>query len=94
VLAGLRAATADDAPETRSERMFTELEPGFTGTNIATGRRRGLRTAIAAVRQWRRDPRVSEDTHQGGIDGAWVSNGGGSRLVRRPARLTAGSSRR
>ena len=21
--------TADDAPETRSERMFTELEPGF-----------------------------------------------------------------
>ena len=23
--------TADDAPETRSERMFTELEPGFAG---------------------------------------------------------------
>jgi hypothetical protein len=48
--------TADDAPETRSERMFTELEPGFAGTDPATGRRRGLKTAIAAVRQWRRDP--------------------------------------
>src|SRR6202030_3409645 len=45
--------TADNAPETRSERMFTELAPGFTGTDPATGRRRGLKTAIAAVRQWR-----------------------------------------
>jgi NADPH-dependent stearoyl-CoA 9-desaturase len=36
--------TADNAPETRSERMFDELEPG---------RRRGLKTAIAAVRKWR-----------------------------------------
>jgi NADPH-dependent stearoyl-CoA 9-desaturase len=43
--------TDDDAPETRSERMFTELEPGFAGTDPATGRRRGLNTAIAAVRQ-------------------------------------------
>jgi len=49
--------TADDAPETRSERMFTELEPGFAGTDLETGRRRGLKTAIAAVRQWRRDQR-------------------------------------
>ncbi len=49
--------TADDAPETRSERMFAELEPGFAGTDLATGRRRGLKTAIAAVRQWRREPR-------------------------------------
>jgi NADPH-dependent stearoyl-CoA 9-desaturase len=49
--------TADDAPETRSERMFTELEPGFAGMDLATGRRRGLKTAIAAVRQWRRDSR-------------------------------------
>jgi fatty acid desaturase len=48
-------ATVDDAPETRSERMFAELEPGFAGTDLATGRRRGLKTAIAAVRQWRRD---------------------------------------
>ena len=44
--------TADDAPETRSERMFTELGSGFAKTDPATGRRRGLKTAIAAVRQW------------------------------------------
>jgi fatty acid desaturase len=50
-------SSADDAPETRSERMFTELEPGFGGTDVATGRRRGLKTAIAAVRQWRLDER-------------------------------------
>jgi linoleoyl-CoA desaturase len=60
--------TADDAPETRSERMFTEVAPGFAGTDPATGRRRGLKTAIAAVRQRRRDPRVGEGTDQGGID--------------------------
>ena len=62
--------TADDAPETRSEHMFTTLEPGFAGTDPATGRRRGLKTAIAAVRQCRHDPRVAEDTDQGGIDQA------------------------
>ena len=44
--------TADDAPETRSERMFTELGSDFAKTDPATGRRRGLKTAIAAVRQW------------------------------------------
>jgi linoleoyl-CoA desaturase len=49
--------TADNAPETRSERMFTELQPGFAGTDLVTGRRRGLKTAISAVRQWRRDSR-------------------------------------
>ncbi len=38
-------ATADDAPETRSERMFAGLEPG---------ERRGLKSAIAAVRARRR----------------------------------------
>ncbi len=48
-------ATADDAPETRSERMFAELEPGFATTDPVTGCRRGLNTAIAAVRQWRRE---------------------------------------
>jgi linoleoyl-CoA desaturase len=48
-------STADDAPETRSERMFTALGPGVTGTDLVTGRRRGLKTAIAAVRQWRHD---------------------------------------
>jgi NADPH-dependent stearoyl-CoA 9-desaturase len=67
--------TADDAPETRSEHMFATLEPGFAGTDPATGRRRGLKTAIAAVRQWRHDPRVAEDTEQGGIDQAWGGNG-------------------
>ncbi len=45
--------TADDAPETRSELMFAQLEPGFAGTDLVTGRHRGLKTAIAAVRQWR-----------------------------------------
>jgi NADPH-dependent stearoyl-CoA 9-desaturase len=50
-------STADDAPETRSERMFTELQPGVIGTDVATGRRRGLKTAIAAVREWRREER-------------------------------------
>ena len=47
--------TADDAPETRSERMFTQLEPGFARTDPATGHRRGLKTAISTVRWWRRD---------------------------------------
>ena len=50
----------DDAPETRSERMFAELEPGFAGTDPATGRRRGLNTAIATVRGWRRAKRASK----------------------------------
>ncbi|CAM4163249.1 Stearoyl-CoA 9-desaturase [Mycobacterium basiliense] len=49
----LRADT-HDAPETRSEAMFAVLEPGFAGTDPATGRRRGLKTAIAATRAWRR----------------------------------------
>ncbi len=60
--------TADDAPETRSERMFSGLEPGFTETGLTSGRRRGLNTAIAAVRQRRRDPRVREGKDRGGID--------------------------
>lgn len=49
--------TADNALETRSERMFAELEPGFAGTDSVTGRRRGLKTAIAAVRGGRRTKR-------------------------------------
>ncbi|MFV0494030.1 fatty acid desaturase family protein [Mycobacterium sp.] len=42
--------SCDDAPETRSERMFAGLDPDFAGIEPVTGRRRGLRTAIAAVR--------------------------------------------
>ncbi len=41
--------TADNAPETRSELMFSELTPGFFESDPATGRRRGLKTAITAV---------------------------------------------
>jgi NADPH-dependent stearoyl-CoA 9-desaturase len=41
--------------------MFTELESGFAGTDPATGRRRGLKTAIATVRQWRRDKRAAKE---------------------------------
>ena len=50
----------DDAPETCSEKMFAELEPGFVGTDPATGRRRGLKTAIVTVRQWRRNHEADE----------------------------------
>jgi NADPH-dependent stearoyl-CoA 9-desaturase len=53
--------TADNAPETRSERMFTELD-GFGVTDPATGRRRGLKTAIATVRGWRRANRTEKRT--------------------------------
>ena len=52
--------SADDAPETRSEKMFAELEPGFVGTDPASGRRRGLKTAIATVRQWRRNHKAGQ----------------------------------
>jgi linoleoyl-CoA desaturase len=57
-------ADADDAPETRSERMFAGLEPGFGGTDPTTGRRRGLKTAIATVRGWRRDKRAGKQAEQ------------------------------
>ena len=51
--------SADDAPETRSERMFLELGPEFAETDPVTGRRRGLKSAIATVRGWRRDKRAA-----------------------------------
>lgn len=57
---------ADNAPETRSERMFAELDPDFLGTDPATGRRRGLKSAIAAVRGWRRGKRASVARRTGG----------------------------
>jgi linoleoyl-CoA desaturase len=43
--------TSDDAPETRSERMFSILEVGTPGIEVTSGHRGGLRTAIAAVRE-------------------------------------------
>jgi fatty acid desaturase len=55
-------ATADNAPETRSESMFAALEPGFAGADPATGRRRGLKTAIATVRAWRHDKRAKRNS--------------------------------
>jgi NADPH-dependent stearoyl-CoA 9-desaturase len=58
--------TADDAPETRSERMFTELRPDFAKTDPATGRRRGLKTAIAAVRQRHRGANSSQSDCRNG----------------------------
>jgi len=57
--------TVDDAPETRSERMFTQPRPGFGAADPSTGHRRGLKTAIAAVREWRREQQNQRaPTHQ------------------------------
>ena len=52
--------SADNAPETRSEKMFAEIEPAFVGPDPATGRRRGLKTAIATVRQWQRNHKAGQ----------------------------------
>jgi NADPH-dependent stearoyl-CoA 9-desaturase len=60
--------TADNAPETRSESMFAELESGFAGTDPSTGRRRGLKTAIATVRGWRRNKRAAGNGQTPGRD--------------------------
>lgn len=49
--------TADDAPETRSEAMFAQLDPGFAAADTRTGRRRGLISAIARVRAVRKQRR-------------------------------------
>ncbi|TXH17242.1 MAG: fatty acid desaturase [Mycobacterium sp.] len=51
--------TVDDAPETRSERMFVELDESFGAIDPATGNKRGLKTAIAAVRSRRRAKRAA-----------------------------------
>src|ERR1700744_4959335 len=56
--------TAANAPETRSERMFTDLEPRISGTDPTTGRRRGLKTAIATVRDWRRTKRAAKQAER------------------------------
>ena len=46
--------TADNAPETHSEKMFAKLQPSPTNTDPATGRRDGLNTAIPTLRSRRR----------------------------------------
>ncbi|OKH78067.1 stearoyl-CoA 9-desaturase [Mycobacterium sp. ST-F2] len=51
--------TVDDAPETRSERMFVELDESFGVIDPATGNKRGLKTAIATVRGRRRAKRAA-----------------------------------
>ena len=63
--------TADDAPETRSERMFAELDPG---------ERRGLKSSIAAVRARRQEKRAASRRGReggGGGRGAGGEEGGG-----------------
>ncbi|MBV8348025.1 MAG: fatty acid desaturase [Mycolicibacterium sp.] len=62
--------STDDAPETRSERMFAVLKPGFAAENLRSGRRRGLNTAIAAARQWRAPRR------RRGLDASFGPTGG------------------
>ncbi|CAN5495342.1 fatty acid desaturase [soil metagenome] len=52
--------SADDAPETRSERMFAPLGPDFAGVDATSGRRRGLKSAIATVRKWRKSGRIAQ----------------------------------
>ncbi|BBZ34821.1 fatty acid desaturase family protein [Mycolicibacterium confluentis] len=55
--------TADNAPETRSERMFADLGAEFAVTDPTTGRKRGLKSAIAkvrAARNARRDKRIAD----------------------------------
>ena len=53
--------TADNAPETHSERMFAEIEGDEVAAvaDPATGRRRGLKTAFGNVREWRRAKRAA-----------------------------------
>ncbi len=51
--------TRDNAPETRSERMFDELDESFGAVDPATGNKRGLKTAIATVRGRRRAKRAA-----------------------------------
>jgi linoleoyl-CoA desaturase len=50
--------TSDNAPETRSEKMFVGLAPGYDAPSHSSGRRRGLKTAIATVRKWRQRNRL------------------------------------
>jgi linoleoyl-CoA desaturase len=40
--------------------MFAELGPGYAGVDPSTGRKRGLKSAIATARQWRREKRTAK----------------------------------
>ena len=51
--------TRDDAPETRSERMFAELNR-FRRHGSGHRPPSGLKSAIATVRAWRRDKRAAK----------------------------------
>ena len=51
--------TVDDAPETRSERMFVELDESFGVVDPSTGNTRGRTTASATVRSRRRAKRAA-----------------------------------
>ena len=52
--------TADDAPETRSERMFAELGAGVRDDRSRhRAQARAARARSAAVRKWRRDKRTA-----------------------------------
>lgn len=55
--------TADNAPETHSERMFADVDGGIGGgigvTDPVTGRRRGLKTALSNARARRRSKRAA-----------------------------------
>ncbi|HTH92139.1 MAG TPA: fatty acid desaturase, partial [Mycobacterium sp.] len=46
--------SADDAPENPQREDVRRARATSVGTDPATGRRRGLKTAMATVRQWRR----------------------------------------
>ena len=50
-------ATSDDAPETASERKFADGPTGLFTVDPATGKRRGLRTAIAETKKRKRTRR-------------------------------------
>ena len=57
--------TVDDAPETRSEQMFAELGLELGEIDPATGNKRGLRSAIVAVRKWRRQTKQRPPRRRG-----------------------------
>jgi len=58
--------TADDAPETHSERMFDRLGPDWAATDPTTGQRRGLKSAFAKVRAARKRRRDKRSDAIGG----------------------------